>query len=241
MAAECLVATHVRQSINLKQAKTTEIILCSPPTQSWHSKQGYWPCGYNWKSVWTDWKLVDYLECKPSPDGPLCPQLPSWLPNGDDLDLTDCVDSQRYKINGILLFEREDQDAFFVIWGSAPVADSDTVSTTSTALTRLTGSSGPWWESDGGYFCAVVEWEVFTEMPYNRGDVAWLISEWHHMSSTFFVDLIKFCQLSLAGAELCADAHESVGARNRKAIVSASVSNQTFLGVEGLVVGVFID
>ncbi|KAK0643222.1 heterokaryon incompatibility protein-domain-containing protein [Cercophora newfieldiana] len=230
---------HVRQSIDLNKATETHIVLCSPPTQSWHSKQGYWPCGYNWKSVWTDWKLVDWLECKLTPEGPLDPKLPSWLPDGDDLEFADAADPKRYKINGILLFERHDQDAFFVIWGSAP-SDSMSLSRSSTGLSTSSVSSR-WWESSGGYFSIVVEWEVFTEMPYNKGDIAWLIGEWHSMGSTFFADLLRFCQLYLAGSKLSAECSQSVGARNRKTMVNSHVLTRTFLGVEGLVVGVFID
>lgn len=245
---DCLeIDRDVCPSIDLAKAEPSHIVLCSPPTESWHSKQGYWPCGYNWRSVWADWRLVDWIECKPTSGGALHPPLPSWLPDGEDLEMSEFVDPMRYKINGILLFERQDQDAFFVVWGSAPSAvDPDAMSMTSmaTALTGLTsssGSTGQWWDSPGGYFCVVVEWEVFKEMPYQKGDIPWLISEWRQPSSKFWDDLLPFCEAALMDVDLSADCLQWVGARNRRTMVSASVSNKTFLGVEGLVVGVLIE
>ena len=65
--------------------------------------------------------------------------MPSWSPNGENLELSSCVHPRRYKINGILLFERADQDAFFVIWGSAPSTSEEVEST-----------PRPWWRGAGG-------------------------------------------------------------------------------------------
>jgi len=78
-------------------------------------------------------------------------------------------------------------------------------------------------------------------MPYNRGDLAWLVGEWHHQTSTFYLDLVRFCRVLMTGERLTAECHQTVGARHQSSTVSASVSDQTFLGVEGLVVGVFIE
>lgn len=216
--------------MDLGSVKSEQIVLCSPPMLSWNSRRGYWPCAYNWNSAQGNWKLADLVECKTSLDGWLQPELPSWWPGGRDVERTFSRDYLKYKMNGILLFRREDatkEDAFFVFWGQKP-GDLDGIT-----------SGREWWHSTGGYFCLAMGWEEFTQAPCEKAKVDQLMREWHDASSQFLEALLQNWKRAI-GRQF-EDTHETlIGAVDRGALVTASVKLERFLEVEGLVVQVDI-
>lgn len=233
----------IRQNIHLEKAESKQILLCSPPRLSWHAQKGYWPCAYNWTTVCPDWIFRDYLECKKAhrvllrPQLP-GPQLPSWLPGGSDLRLSETLSRGRYTVNGVLLFEQPGESAFVVVWGSVPESAGQAAGTVSGQTDSLSGQSeSPWWKSESGYFCCVVDWEELIDAPYLREDVNIWTWDWHFEKSAFAVELMRICGKTLVARPLEASTIAHIGPGTR---VEARVGNRSFLGVDGVLVDVHI-
>ena len=185
--------------------------------------------------------MRDYLECKRTQRAILEPQLPSWLPDGSGLRLSDTASSDRYKVNGVLLFEQPEEAAFLLVWGSVPAPPGRAESVSSGMTGSMSADGGqsvvPWWKSESGYFCCVVDWEAFVERPYRGEDVDLMTGEWRLKTSSFNQYLMLYCDKSIIAQSLEASMRADIGSRAR---VDASVTNECFLGVDGVVVNVLI-
>lgn len=174
------------------------------------------------------------------------PMLPCWRPDGSDVCLSDVNLPGRYKVNGVFLFEFEGAHrAFLLIWGSAPHSERAARTWSgwkSPASRESVVSERPWWKSEGGYFCWIVDWERFAERPYRKEDLDLLTSDWRSSGSSFGNVLMLFCSKELAGQSLKTSMSADVGSREpgAKTEVTAGVSGQGFLGVDGVVVEMVI-
>jgi len=216
-------------------------MLCSPPTVSWQTKSGAWPCAYRWAAEEPGWRFKGYIECRKTKEGVLKPPLPSWLPDGSDVGMSDAASPDRYKVNGILLFEKVGASAFLVLWGSVPPSSGRA----SGAESYREGSVGevggqreaPWWKSEGGYFCCVVDWEEFREGPYRSADLKRVWQDYNLEGSPFNNFLMMLClkRITVQSLEACVTA--DIRPRTR---VEARIGNQGFFGVDGVLVKVSI-
>ncbi|KAK1752181.1 heterokaryon incompatibility protein-domain-containing protein [Echria macrotheca] len=214
--------------IDLSVATPVQLVLATIPMTTWQSQRGY--CAYNWETHISDWDLVNVLECKYIRNR-LLPPMPVWSKDHPHTHLTDMlwVAMNGYKINGVLLFERPFVDAFFVIWGTPPGDSADA------------WHPRRWWQRQAGYFCQVVGWSTVMGV-YSREAVIRLSRQWHPLTGfqTFNEALLSFVKRDMALRSLSSEWKATWGPRGNEVVVTATVSRQQFLGVEGLVVAVTI-
>lgn len=205
---------------------------------SWQTKTGAWPCAYNWAIEDPGWRFKEYIECRKSKQGFLEPQLPSWLPDGSDVSMVRPYSRARYKMMGMMLFEKVGESAFLVLWGSLPESTGRALGVESSREGHQFEVDGqreaPWWKSEGGYFCCVVDWEEFVKGPYRSAD---LERVWRDHDSPFNDLLMLLCLKTITVQSLEACVTTDIGPRTR---VVATVGNKDFLGVDGVVVKVSI-
>jgi hypothetical protein len=212
-------------------------MLCSPPTVSWQTRSGAWPCAYNWATEDPGWRFKEYIECRMTSRGVLEPPLPSWSPNGSDLSMSYTASPGRYRMLGLLLFEKVGASAFLVLWGSVPESAGQT-SGAEGSVSEFGGQrEAPWWKSEGGYFCCVVDWEKFFQGPYRSADLNRVWRDYDVEGSPFNNLLMMLClkRITVQSLEACTTA--DIGQRTR---VEASIGRHGFLGVDGVVVKISI-
>ncbi len=232
--------------IDLGEAVPKRIVLCNPPSLSWHSKRGYWPIGYNWSSTVDDWHLKEWFECKQ--EYRIEPEMPAWGPSLDGVQLTDFIDPALYRLNGVMLFERPGHGAFFVLWGSRPSTEPQDTST----------AAKDWWHVEGGFFCVVVDWAELTEDRYLFGrklSTPFLMrkGDEEFRDTIFAKQLAKYCERYLAWPDVglgpsdklvleseADDPNMRGRGRSRLMRVEATISHRAFLDIGGLVIHVDI-
>lgn len=216
-------------------------MLSSPPTVSWQTKSGAWPCAYNWAAEEAGWRFKEYIECRKTKRGVLKPPLPSWLPDRSDVKMSHTASPDRYKVNGMLLFEKVGTSAFLVLWGSAPESAGRAPGVKSSREGSVSEVGGQreaaWWKSEGGYFCCVVDWETFFQGPYRSADLNRVWRDYDLEGSPFNSLLMLLCLKTITAQSPKASVTADIGPRTR---VGASIRNDDFLGVDGIVVKVSI-
>jgi hypothetical protein len=136
-----------------------------------------------------------------------------------------------------LLFERVGASAFVGLWGSV-TQSSGRASGAECSVIEVGGQRrAPWWKSEGGYFCCVVDWEEFLGGPYRSADLNRVWRDHDEAGSPFNNLLMLLCLKTITVRSLQAFATASIGQSTR---VDASVGNHGFLGVDGVVVKISI-
>ena len=162
--------------------------------------------------------------------------LPCWSYGEGIVRLKRYMEVHDYRIVGVLLFENR-HNAFFLVWGMKPSANRTDVANMFNGVSEVKA----WWTQCEGYFCALVEWEHLMGAPYESATATSLVAAWRREDGKFYKDLVRYCQQHLVGRDMNPE-HNLVihGGENMSTTVAASVSPQTFLGVNGLTVDVAI-